>query len=136
MKIRKFSRFDRLFQLAKFVRDDLIGRHCPAGEEQCLRALCHEASLALCSVLIGNGFPAVVVEGTFRTDLPDFFFDAYDEDPYDPESSSRNPLHYWVEVEGIVVDITADQFNTELDGEEIPAVVVGFRSDLPRYSMS
>jgi hypothetical protein len=67
----------------------------------------------LADLLRRAGLKATVYKGTFRTDLP------ADEDG--PENGG-DALHFWVLCEGFLVDITADQFNDELDDEEMPGV--------------
>jgi len=49
------------------------------------------------------------------------------------EEATYTPLHYWVEVNDIIIDITADQFNDELD-YPISPVEIGTYSDLERYT--
>lgn len=138
MKIYKISQShnDRLFLIAKLVRNKLVKKHCPAGEEQCLRALCLDASIILRDTLIKNGFAAIVVSGTFYIDKPDVEYDKDEDivkDYKNAQEASHNPLHYWVEVGGIIVDITADQFNWELNKEQMPEVTIGNYSKLIRY---
>ena len=50
----------------------------------------------------------------------------------DMEEGKKHPEHYWVEVEGNVVDITADQFNKELN-QPAPPITIGTYASLPRY---
>jgi hypothetical protein len=44
-------------------------------------------------------------------------------------------LHFWVVCEGFLVDITADQFNDEIEGEEMSEIVfVPLKGKNLRYS--
>jgi hypothetical protein len=140
VKIYKISKRKSIMEIANLVRSSLVKKHCPAGEEQCLRALCLDASIILAKELRNNGFDARVVMGTFYLDNPDVLYDddehfmGEDEIEYeDGEHASHNPLHYWVEVDNMIVDITADQFNYEVDGYEIPEIVFNSYSENTRY---
>jgi len=140
MKIYKISQQNSVLEIASRVRKTLVEKHCPVGEEQCLRALCLDASVYLARQMVNNGFNAKVVIGTFYLDDPDVLYDDNEhfmgEEEVDYESgeeASHNPIHYWVEVDGIIVDITADQFNDEVEGYEIPEVVFEGYSENGRY---
>ena len=138
MKIYKTSQKHSLFQIADTIRRKLVKKHCPTGEEQCLRALCFDASVVLKDTLVANGFNAIVIAGTFYIDNPDIEYNENEDivkDYKNANEASHNPLHYWVEVNnGIIVDITADQFNWELSEEQMPEIVIGSYLDFPRYT--
>jgi hypothetical protein len=82
------------------------------------------------------GFHSKVIKGRFHIDTPDQY--AYDNiadmdlSPKDAEYEMYNPLHYWVEINGQVLDITPDQFRDEIE-EEIPDIVFGAYQNLRRY---
>jgi len=102
-----------------------------------LQDVCLDVSKELKQELINNGYDAVVVQGKFEIDYPnEQHYNELDVDDFENEEymgkEMYTPLHYWVEVDGIIVDITADQFNDELNGN-MPSVVIGNYDDLVRY---
>lgn len=113
----------KVTKIARQVRKRLIER------EGCSTAQCYEASLELYRELRNAGFGASIVGGTFEIDEPD------------PEVTPKEawetgdayfPWHWWVEVDGRVVDITADQFDHEVDGGVGPITIGTYRA-LRRY---
>jgi hypothetical protein len=60
------------------------------------------------------GLKPRVVKGTFHTDLPVDFND-------DPREGG-DAVHFWVACSGFLVDITADQFNDEIEDDRMQAV--------------
>lgn len=102
-----------------------------------LQSFCYETSKELAQKLKDNGFNAVVVKGAFNIDNPDeeFYNDWHVED-FNSEEEMENakfwPLHYWVEVDGLIIDMSADQFNGELD-EPMPSIVISSYIEEPRY---
>lgn len=106
-------------------------------------AMCLEFSKTLRQALEDAGFDAVVIQGQFEVDEPNIeYYGDWDGDEMDPAMST--PLHYWAEATGrggrafpepIAADITADQFNDELDSEAdyMEPVEVGPYSFLPRH---
>ena len=105
--------------------------------------LCLELSRTLRQALADAGFDAAVIQGKFEVDEPNFeYYDDWDED--EMSAALYTPLHYWAEVTGrggrafpepVVADITADQFNDELDSETdyMEPVEVGPYAHLPRH---
>lgn len=129
-------------EIASQVRNSLL-----RDDEETLAALCLPVSRHLAQILINNGYKAAsVVQGTFTVDNPDpSAYDEWDikdfgsgeeteEDYEEMEAAKYTPLHYWVQLNNIVVDITADQFNDELD-EPMPEVVTGDINALERYTV-
>lgn len=122
--------------IAKRVRSLLVGNNV---DDDVLRDKCLPVSRHLARVLIDNGYNAAnVVQGVFKVDNPspsnfeewggEDFQDMYTED------DKYNHLHYWVQLNHIVVDITADQFNDELNPEnKVDPVTIGEISSLKRY---
>ena len=122
-------------------------------DEKVLTTLCLPVSRALKKHLIDLGFSnAIVVQGTLRIDNPDPSFsedwdwkDFLPPEPMETEEeeiafaenamkeTSYTPLHYWVEVGTFIIDITADQFNDEMD-DPLPEVIVEPKSNLERYT--
>jgi len=94
-------------------------------EDKTLQALCLEVSRKLRDELIKCGYNAQVVQGTF----------ALDESISDDDGNEYyKPLHYWVEVEREILDITVIQFKDYLEYEdEIEVINTGKYKDNPRY---
>ena len=111
------------------------------NEKDSLKALCLPASRHLCYILMKKGYSAAnVVQGTFRIDEPDpeaysewdvndFIGDSFDEEEAmnqayeEMEAAKYTPLHYWVQINDIIIDITPDQFNDELE-YDFPSVYI------------
>jgi hypothetical protein len=121
----------RLKAVATSVRADFIdriksdedydpnedGEFDEAGE---VKGLCLSLSRKLrdaFNALDGFGMTAEIVQGTVALDEPDYEdmdrtdFDDDDDGDDAYEGVANNPLHYWVEVDGHIFDITGDQFN-------------------------
>lgn len=81
---------------------------------------CHDWSRHVQTLLLAHGIESVLVCGKFVLDLTG-------------GSVLNEASHYWIEVQGYVIDITADQFNSELGGP-MPDVVVAKHETYPgRY---
>ena len=124
-------------QIAAGVRQSILN----TKDDDTLQELCLPVSRHLAKVFIDNGYAAAnVVQGTFTIDHPDpLATEGWDiaDFGYDEEmmkQASFTPLHYWVQINNIVIDITADQFNDELDGT-FPDVIVGEIGSLGRYTV-
>lgn len=133
---------DAIASIAREVRRKEVGLRDLGDDPPA--TLCLEFSKALREALSDAGFDAAVIQGKFEVDEPNFEY--YDEDWDEDEMSEAfyTPLHYWVEVVGqsgnpfpepVVADITADQFNDEIDNESdyMEPVEVGPYSFLPRH---
>jgi len=84
----------------------------------CAYGLCCCASVVLAAMLRKKGLEPRVVKGHFSTDLP------AEGDYGEEHGNGGDRLHYWIQCSGFLVDITADQFNGELDGKEMPEIVL------------
>jgi len=134
--------------IARDVRASLL-----TDDEDSLKSLCLPVSRHLAQVLINEGYAAAnVVQGVFTVDTPDeeayadwdvqdFMSNSVNDDDdamesaYESmESAKYTPLHYWVQINDIVVDITADQFNDELE-DPVPEVIVASINNLDRYTV-
>lgn len=120
-------------QIAKEVRD----REVKSYNDEYLKEMCLRASRDLKGELIKNGYDAVVVRGTFTVDNPDPSIiqklDPNDfENKEEMEDAKYHLLHYWVEANGLIIDITASQFNDELNSKVQP-IVIGTYSEQTRY---
>jgi hypothetical protein len=118
--------------IAQKVRSTLT-----CDSDDCLKAYCLPASRKLKSELVKNGYDAIVVQGVFTVDNPDpSASEDWDIKDFgseeEMESAKYTPLHYWVEVNGLIVDITASQFNDELD-ESVRDILIGTYEELDRY---
>ena len=118
-------------QIANYVRKNLV----KAYGDEILKEKCLPASKALKNELIKNGYDAIVIKGLFKVDNPDPSV-VLDDDlsEQEKEEAMFTPLHYWVEVNNMIVDITASQFNNELDAPLNP-IVIGTYNDLERYKV-
>lgn len=106
--------FYRLAQIARRVRRLLLKK---LGVEKSHSGLCGTAAIPLCAELQDKGFKAIIVNGRIKVDV-----------------KPGCKAHYWVEVAGFVVDITGDQFNNVIQGQQLPEVIIAPYSLLPRYS--
>lgn len=124
------------------------------NDDDTLKAMCLPVSRELKKRLIAAGFDtAIVVQGVFQIDEPDpSAYENWDINDFLPaeqmeteeeemayaeeemESAKYTPLHYWVEVKNLIIDVTADQFNDELIGEEMPPIIIQSKSDSDRYT--
>jgi hypothetical protein len=126
---------NKLTQLATQFRKQMVKCY----NDECLRSLCLPISRKLKDFLVSKGFnTAIVVQGVFKVDNPapeaTKDWDTKDfESPEEMEKATYTPLHYWVEINDIIIDITADQFNDELNNTVSP-VEIGSYSDLERYT--
>ena len=109
-------------------------------EKQTLRDKCLPVSRHLARLLINHGFRnSIVNRGLFKTDKPCMSIeidpDYYFNDKALMEEARCNILHYWVEVNSsIIVDITADQFNDELNSP-FDKVFVSPKSSSERHTV-
>lgn len=92
--------------------------------------MCFEATKALEKALRAAGYKPKRVLGTFQIDDPNP--ELTPEEAFESGEAYR-PIHHWVELDRMVVDVTASQFNDEID-EPMPDVVVGTYADLGRYT--
>jgi hypothetical protein len=122
--------------IAHEVRSSLL-----TDDQDTLQSLCLPVSRHLAKILIDNGYSAAnVVQGTFTVDEPDpSAYEDWDVEDFGGdedmmEQATYTPLHYWVQINDMVVDITADQFNDELE-YPIEEVVIGGIGSLDRYNV-
>lgn len=114
----KMVDLDAVRSIALQVRNEFIadGNDVDGG--------CVGLSEGLCSELARRGCDARTVRGTFRTDRP------YDRCGTQPDPCAA--FHQWVEIDGLIVDATADQFNDYLD-VKASQILVGTYEELRRY---
>jgi len=134
-KAQNINDLNKLKNIATQFRQQMVKCY----DDDCLKSLCLPISRKLKEFLISKGFnTAIVVQGVFKVDNPDpsVMDDWRKEDfesPEEMEEASYTPLHYWVEINNIIIDITADQFNDELDSPVSP-VEIGTYEQLERYT--
>jgi len=102
-----------------------------AGRQQATMTVdtCYQAARYLCSELANAGYSPRLIAGSVRCDLAD-----PDAPAHIAVALENMPAHYWVEVDGLVVDITADQFNRRLHDELFHSVVIASPQQLPRHT--
>ena len=119
--------------VAKIVRAHMVRCY----DDKCLRERCLPASRQLKKELILNGYDATVTQGAFTVDNPDPVavgkMDTKGLTEEDVEDAKYHPSHYWVEVGNLIIDITASQFNSELD-EPVKDIQIGTYDQLERYT--
>ena len=97
-------------------------------------ARCKSASEDLAKRLKADGFSAKVVAGRYVLEQPSGYpTDISTGQQIRSDKEKQTPLHWWVEVDGLVVDITADQFQGEV-WTTIPPIVIGSYEGL-KHSM-
>lgn len=110
-----------IMQIASNVRKKLVYEL----DSENLNSFCLEAANELRAELQKKGIKAIVVQGTFEVD------NGIIEDDFEEELFQ--PLHYWVEVQGKVLDITGSQFQ-EFVNEDLPEIAFGNYNNLYRYN--
>lgn len=119
--------FEELIMLsAKTIREKAIKEHTD------LKAMCYEISLELSNELKKHSIDSKVIKGSFYIDTPD---ESQYEDDID-EDEMRLAPHFWVEVNNKILDITADQFQDEVEGERLAEITYGDYDDFYRYVKS
>jgi hypothetical protein len=123
-------------QIAQEIRNKMVRCY----DDECLQAVCLDVSRELTKELQKYGYKAQIVQGTFEIDDPNMEnYDEWDEKDFNNEEDFNDviyhPLHYWVEVNGMIIDITASQFNDEIEDEQMPDIVMGSYSEFPRYKV-
>jgi hypothetical protein len=120
----------KIRQVAEALREEWFSDEDSDGPT----GMCLTASEELATRLRRIGYPARVVMGRLEIDFPNW--EHYTEwDPADFNSEEEmneamhTPLHYWVEIGDLIIDITADQFNDELDSDVLEPVMVGSYND-------
>jgi hypothetical protein len=107
------------------------------------KANCLPWSRKLVNILRRAGFSAHVIRGTFGVDSPDpGAYSDWDVEDFESadvmEGAMYNPLHYWVACGRYWVDISADQFNEEIESEcdHQEKVIVDLPTEFQRHKKS
>jgi hypothetical protein len=134
MKIYKIAKAKTIKDIANEERKKAIGVFSENG----LGSNCHKVSKELKRALLQNGYEtATIIRGNFKTDKPvkGEEIGQINKTLYDTEEQEQDVLyrleHYWVNVDGLIVDITATQFNDLMDSP-LPPVIIDSQ-DNPRY---
>lgn len=120
---------DRAFimQIAQEVRNERRG---------CVRGWCLPASIRLADRLRRLGYPARRVWGFLLTD-GEFEGEWGGDSPIiwadDDPTVQRDMPHNWVTVDNLLIDITAEQFNRVIRGEQFPPVYLTTIDSASRY---
>jgi len=116
------------------------------NDDDFLREQCNKISQSFKRFLISKGIQATITRGVFKIDNPPEYSEDlnnqnntedWGDDVYESEEerieASYYPLHYWVEVNNIIIDLTANQFNDELNSP-VSSIEIGTYADLKRYT--
>ena len=107
-----------LFWIAERVRHEFI------AEGYDIDGGCIDLCKALHVELLKKGYEAQIIHGRFRTDQP------YDKWGTQPDPCTA--IHFWLEVDRLIVDASCDQFNKYLN-TPVGQVQVGSYGELRRY---
>lgn len=126
-------------EIAEKVRDQILRKR--KNKKNPTANQCYEASLKVYEDLQTAGLDPILVAGKVIVDEPEMekiwaeYSDAQlnemDEDSFC--NIMCRPLHYWVEVNGLIIDVTGDQFNNELETDQIGEIVIDPYEAQPRY---
>jgi hypothetical protein len=101
----KKSNIQNLSKIATQFRSQMVKCY----DDDCLKALCLQVSRKLKEYLITKGYDATVVQGVFRIDNPDpealAEMDTKDWTEQEIEEAQYTPLHYWVEINNLIIDV-------------------------------
>ena len=125
------DRIEQIKQIAIVVREKLCKQYDLGNEPP--KALCLQFSRKLVVTLKNNGFiDAKVFQGKFLIDNPDpEAYSDWNVEDFDGNAEIMQE-EMCIEVDNLVVDITADQFNDELEDEQVESVVIDNYCNLDR----
>ncbi len=116
--VNTIAQLDAIRSIALHVRSQFIADGCDVDGR------CVELAEALCSELVRRGYDPKTVRGKFRMDRP------YTK--WGPQPDPCTAIHEWVEIDGLIVDVTAAQFNDYLN-EAASQILIGTYKELRRY---
>lgn len=99
-----------IYDIAKKLRLELV----ESNDDDLLEGYCLEASRELFNRFKKAGFNPELVQGTVDIDIPVFTDDG--DEVFDP-------LHYWVQVDNYLVDITCSQFRQYMEDVLVENIV-------------
>ncbi len=125
--------------IAEQVREQLIRKR--KGKKNPTANQCYEASLKIYEKLQDEGFEPKLIAGKVIVDEPNMnkVWAEYTDDQLKDMKREDfcnimcRPLHYWIEVDGLIIDATGDQFNDELTTDQVSEVVIDPYEAQPRY---
>ena len=103
-------------EIAQDIRNTYL-----VSEDDTIKSQCLNVSRDIKKELLKRGFKnAKLVRGVFEIDFPnEENYLHWDEEDFNSEEELQKakytPLHYWVELDELIIDATADQFNDEID---------------------
>ena len=127
---------EEIDKIAQKIRRQILKKNKGSTANQC-----YVASIKVYEMLQQAGYDPALIQGRVIVDDPNpkKVYAEYTEADLGAMAQTDycnimcRPLHYWVEVKGLVVDVTGDQFNDEIDTEEIPKIVIDQYEAQPRY---
>lgn len=99
-------------RIAKRIRKKLL------TEQPTTDGCCYDASRMIARELRKLGYKPKLVQGDVKLDGTGIF---------------ARGFHFWLELDGRVIDVTGDQFNNEIEGDRIPEIVIEPICKLNRY---
>ena len=117
---------EKIYNIAKDIREQI----CLEMATDDMMGLCCYASKQLRRILRFEGFRPKLIHGTFNIDNPCL---DYIDIEFHNDKRIYFPSHYWLEFDGFIIDVTADQFNIELDNDNMAEIVIGKYEELLRY---
>ena len=119
---------EKIYKIAKDVREGI----CFEFGSDILDGLCYYTSEQLKKELGLEGFKSKLIAGIFEVDEVDQEFVDFMGGELDEELYKQS--HYWLELKGFIIDITADQFNMYLNkNKAMSQIVIGTYRNLPNY---
>lgn len=97
--------------------------------ERCEGGSCYDISRIVVNALNDLGIPAKVEEGWFQLDEPD----EYNESRFLYEDDPSKAIHFWIVVNGKILDLTYGQFVDEIDDTYPPAGTCLLNGDAQPY---
>ncbi len=115
---------DKIYKIALKVRNKFIEEY-----NVCIGGYCTDLSEKLNDKLIKYGYNSNIYYGNFHLDKYSKHLLYYNN----PNIHNTLP-HTWVQINDLIIDITADQFNDYLyDENQMPSVFIGYYLDNKRY---
>lgn len=110
MKDTQDVKFETVREVAQLVRDFIVRRYGDSG------GLCIDATRYIMRLLNHRGIETTCYEGKVR---------------FTHEGVTTTGYHVWLEVDDVIVDVTADQFNDEI--QKFPPVLIGMHAEWPQF---
>jgi hypothetical protein len=114
---------NKLRKLAKEARERRLESRKKDSTESPLHSYCFDNSFVVYSVSKENGFNPKIVEGTTEWYADSLIQNGVDLDELDSTKELAGDVHYWVEVNGYIIDIsshTKNKFGEILVTDNLP----------------